>query len=747
VRLLLCGLALLGASFVGYAAIAQSAAGQGGATRLAAALDRLDAWLGDGDNGDRWRRYLHANELRAELAKAAQADPALVARILQRYREPVAGLDLGPFVAVRDAIQAWLAELKRQYQDDLVKLAWASRGDHTPISAEQFREIRADLRAKSRALETALGRNTPLAAGWKKYLRWEMLEPHLADDFVPDEQSLADLDEVLRRFRNNEPGLELPVFTDVAKAIARYRALAVWAVRARSDDTRPIYDRFLMTLQRYLERHIERPSIETNRQLARGVGLIDSLGQSPEFVRAVRARYAQSNVFGAASADFIRRMPDRTVRGVEPVRDYILGTTIRGTANTLRNVRYELGPSDDSVELAVYLDGEAQSRTRGYHQPVQINSTGRTEFHAVKRISLREDDFTSTSAAAWVDTRTRIRSIQKTGGRLGHKLIERIAWQRALEQKRQAEIISAQHTEHRILREFDEIVARDLAAARGRYELQIRAPLIRRGVSPEYVRMKSGPGGVSIETVFARRNQLAAADAPPAMLPGHDLSLQIHESAVNNYLPLALASARIAQETADIPPSLEGNVPLWLKGLAIGAPKLAAAASAGVEIVQEAQERVEEALGAEPDVTPPPFKPYSITLNAEAPASAQFDDNKIAVRIRAATLATEEREYRNWDFIVTYEITQERGRILLKRVDDIEVFPTGFDVAWPTPLTAEQSGLRNVLAKNMNARAQSGQSFPAEIPIEPVRLSRFGVLVLRELVADNGWLTIGWGLP
>jgi hypothetical protein len=47
----------------------------------------------------------------------------------------------------------------------------------------------------------------------------------------------------------------------------------------------------------------------------------------------------------------------------------------------------------------------------------------------------------------------------------------------------------------------------------------------------------------------------------------------------------------------------------------------------------------------------------------------------------------------------------------------------------------------------MNARAQSGQSFPDEIPIEPIHISRFGVMVLRELVADDGWLTIGWTLP
>jgi hypothetical protein len=127
--------------------------------------------------------------------------------------------------------------------------------------------------------------------------------------------------------------------------------------------------------------------------------------------------------------------------------------------------------------------------------------------------------------------------------------------------------------------------------------------------------------------------------------------------------------------------------------------------------------------------------------------SAHFDDGKISVRVRAAELLSEEDQYRNWDFIVTYQITQKDNHIILKRVGDIEVFPTGFDPAWDKRLTAQQSAFRNTLAGNMNARAKAGQSFPPEIPIEPLRLTQFGVLVLKELVADDGWLTVGWQLP
>jgi hypothetical protein len=409
-------------------------------------------------------------------------------------------------------------------------------------------------------------------------------------------------------------------------------------------------------------------------------------------------------------------------------------------------VHYEVLDSTDSVQLAIHLDGTAYSRTRGYNGPVRINSSGRTTFWAYQHVTLTNDDFITSPGVADADTRTQIRSIQKTGGKFGHRLIERIAWKRAGQQKRQAERIASSHARDRVLNEFEENVVRDLAAARLRYEAQVVAPLVRRGVTPEYLQMRSGAGGVFVETLFAGRTQLGAAGLPPPMMPDHDLALQVHESAVNNFLPLALASARISQQTADVPPVLEGDVPNWLKLLSVTRPKLGAAVAAGADIVEEAQEQIAEAIDA-PQPELPPFKPYSITLNAESPASARFDDGHIVIRVRAASLASDEREHTNWDFVVTYKITHQASRILLVRVGEIEVFPTGFDPDWPTQLTAEQTSFRNVLKGNMNERANAGQSFPKEIPIEPVRLSQFGVLVLRELVADDGWLTIGWKLP
>ncbi len=721
----------------------------GGKTPVVEALDKLDAWLGAGANGDRWRRYLHSAELRAELDQGAKADPATVARLLQRYRGDAKGLDLAPFEAVRQALERWLAQLKGQYQGDLPKLAWAARGDHVPISAAEFTKVWDDLCAKARALDKALAANPQQAAPWKKYIGWDLLQPHLGDVLKVDRKSLADLDEVLRRLHTNEPGLELPPFTELAAAIQRFRGIVPWAAAAKDHDTRPEYDQRANFLGKQLQRHLERPTTETEWQVGRSLGVIDALGQSPELVQAVRSQLAKPNIYGAASVNFITRRPNRTIDTVRPVRDCILGTAIFGSAHSFGNVRYELLPSQNTIELAVYLQGVAFSHTNGYNGPVKINANSRTDFWARKQLSLNDDRFNSAAGVACADTDTHINSICKMGGRLFHRLIEKIAWKRAMEQKGQSERIAAQHAERRVLDEFDETVAADLAKSRGRYELELRAPLVRRGISPDYLRMSSNAAGVYAETVFAGRRQLGASGPPPRMSAGHDLALQVHESAVNNYLPLAFAAARIAQQSADKPAEVKGHVPTWMKGLSLASPKLASAAAAGTEIAGEVKEKVEELVpgGEAPAPPPPAFKPYSITLNAEAPVSVHFDDGKIAVRIRAAELASEDTQYKDWDFIVTYQITKQENRIVLKRVGDIEVFPTGFDPAWDTRITGDKVALRSALAGSMNARAKAGQSFPAEIPIEPVRLSRFGVLILKQLVADDGWLTVGWSLP
>ena len=66
-------------------------------------------------------------------------------------------------------------------------------------------------------------------------------------------------------------------------------------------------------------------------------------------------------------------------------------------------------------------------------------------------------------------------------------------------------------------------------------------------------------------------------------------------------------------------------------------------------------------------------------------------------------------------------------------------------------MSAENSGLRRTLARNMNARADKGEGFPQQIPIDPIKLPAQlaipGSLELKELHCDDGWLIVAWALP
>jgi len=106
-RLLLVGIIVGAWAPIG---LAQAPTGSA-AGRVAAELDRLDVWLGDGSSGDRWRQFLRTAEVRKALQAGVDAERAAVEAAIQRFSDATPGLNLPRFVAVRDALRQWSAGL------------------------------------------------------------------------------------------------------------------------------------------------------------------------------------------------------------------------------------------------------------------------------------------------------------------------------------------------------------------------------------------------------------------------------------------------------------------------------------------------------------------------------------------------------------------------------------------------------------------------------------------------------------
>ena len=137
-----------------------------------AALDQLDAWVGAGANGDRWRNFIKSRP--ACGPNSPRAPKSIRPTRCSRCRSCQAkanGLQLAPFQqAARRARRLFEVRSAQQFNGDFAKLAWAARGDHQPLTPKSSPDSATTMRDKARELDRAMGGNTPLARNWKKFL-------------------------------------------------------------------------------------------------------------------------------------------------------------------------------------------------------------------------------------------------------------------------------------------------------------------------------------------------------------------------------------------------------------------------------------------------------------------------------------------------------------------------------------------------------------------------------------------------
>ena len=587
---------------------------------------------------------------------------------------------------------------------------WSLRGEHQPQTDERFAAVRAELAQRVETLGRVLdGTNTP--DRWRAFLKWDKLIAHLDKDVKINRESLAELDQVLRRFRGNTPGLELKSFRNVAIALRKYRELAFWNALANRRDTQPLYESLVKQLQNQVTRHLEDPTVETARRMSKALTTIDYLGDAKPLVSQLKSRYAGNNIRAEVSVNAMNRLV-KPICELEPVRDCILGASIRGQAVASGNVTFTAYESPFQAKLQLHLTGHLTSNTVGYKKPVKVYTTGLTNYSGSKSLYLSNDSFHATSAQVSATTKSRPHTIKKTGGKFGRRLIEKIAWKKVCKQKPCAERIASAKAERKLEAKFDKRVANGIDKGREQYRQRLQLPLQRWGLGNDLLKFASSSSSLLARAQLATGSQLTTDTLAPPRALANDLTVQVHQSAINNFLPLALSGVELRQEAEDEPLQLKGDMPPWLKKLS-GKNKLQELSSSG------------ESSEAEED-----FKPFRLEFNSEHPASVSFQDGRMTIRLRFATLKTgddeEEPPMQNWDFVIHYKLVQQDNQIVLIRDADIEVFPTNFDPRWDTKLSSKQVGIRNNIAKNLNKKARSGKGFPAKIEIPALRLPTQG---------------------
>lgn len=584
--------------------------------------------------------------------------------------------------------------------------AEAAKSAFVPIGDEDLAAARSELAQSVVAVERLVGATTPGGAAWLEFLRWDGLQPQIMPDAAIDTDAAQ---ATLFRLRSGAPGLEKPPMQRLGDAIEDYVSVARFT-RFDEERQRKAFESAVDRLGAWLPDRDRLLSKEGSYKTEQALALVAAFGRShrndatlDDLAEAVR----KPNAYVAVSSSLLNRAVARPVNDCGPLRECILGTSIRGTGATSGYLTVTPLNSHGSARLLFSLSGSTRSNTTGVNGPVAIRSVGNTTFSATKLVELNERSFRTVSANATARTRSRTTGVSKIGGGLGSRLIENIARKRVAQSRGQADAIASRKAADRVAARLDQQLNDQIAEARGRYNTSLVAPLERRRAIPRDGHVSTDSSGLRLQTVLADDAQLAAWDAPPAPLPT-PLSVRVHQTGVNNLLQDILGGVTFWRDAPDEPAQANITTPDWL------------------------------------DLNFPPFgadefKPWKLRLRDERPVSVEFGEGDVTITVHAAEFRPDVRVHEDWEIVSRYEPSRVDGRWMLVRQGDFVVIADG------DPASRRERAQRYVLAGKLSD-PESGVD--RVIDIHEIDLSKrpgpIRRMVLAGLELSAGWATAGW---
>jgi hypothetical protein len=139
---------------------------------------------------------------------------------------------------------------------------------------------------------------------------------------------------------------------------------------------------------------------------------------------------------------------------------------------------------------------------------------------------------------------------------------------------------------------------------------------------------------------------------------------------------------------------------------------------------------------------------WSITFAVEKPIELAIDGGEARLTIRGDEYTSGDNSYPAMNVTARYRIEKNgRGGLRAVRQGELEIYPPDFKPG-EDQLSSSQQSLKTILERRF------GNLFKPELPEKPTaglelggRWKELGALPLVALVADNGWLTLGWIRP
>jgi hypothetical protein len=293
-------------------------------------------------------------------------------------------------------------------------------------------------------------------------------------------------------------------------------------------------------LLRELERYECQPSSLPAETIARAQQSLrwSNAADVTELGRRLDIQYRNANLRVAVAADLINRLIPPPSPVTEQIDEFILGTRTWGRGEAVTRLKVQLIPSDRSWRFGLELDGDVSARTRSVRGPVTFFNRARSSFLAEKEVVVHPGGIAQSEAAAVADSRTQLDGVRTEIDDLPllGELVGRIARRQYEQNESRARWESERRLAGRVGTRMDKEVRQQLDDACRRFNDHFYEPLHQLGLQPLPLEMRTTEQRVIARYRLAGFHQLAA-HTPRPLAPGDSwLSIQMHESAANNFL-------------------------------------------------------------------------------------------------------------------------------------------------------------------------------------------------------------------
>jgi len=615
-------------------------------------------------------------------------------------RQPVERQSIGRRTVERQPVVTTLdpADAKAQLQ----QLAGEVKSSPHKMTASDLKRCQSQILDAVNALQNRLPRefDREVANDWRTTLRLAELRTTLAQE-TPDSEILEAVQVALA---SDKEGARWVLFDPLRTALRRYQSVARML---REDSYEKQWTNVCENLVKYIETYSGGRDPGYFVALSDVVAWLDDISlfepRAIKLAQLTRAAFAGVNVRLRIGSQFVAAGFQKEINETLDVNEMILGTKVVGDGSLVGTSDAELVDSSGRATIKVIADAVIETYTDGRQAMVTVKNHTEGTLKGEKQILFAAEGITTTPARSKANLKAEISDVKINAG----PLVSRVARGQVDSRKQSSQAEAARRAERRMNGQMDERIDANIATLNARYQ-KIRGTADKTGLFPRVWNLSSTPELVDWSILLGNTYQPSAPLSAPETKASNGLTVQVHQSALNNMLAILLAGRYIDEE------------------------KFA--------------ERITEFLGEAPkflerktDETP-----AKVSFGQRIPIDVLFIDNKIRVVVNLNDIQVMDNAGRSFTISVEYQIKREKkeGRdIVVLEQTEAEAFPAGYRPSGGTSLSATQTIIRSYLLKRLESLPKRQEAQPLDLGGE---WKGTGQLIPQFASTEGGWLTLVW---